>query len=361
VASPGLREDDRMVGAASGSDGGVTPADTALLSRAEYFERLDRDPLLREKARADALGALLDLVVRADVPPPLELACAEQAGSPGGGRILLILDYTRGTQIIEPWGEALGQGPVHVIAAKVVTPMLTHFRYVGGESLFPGDAGFTRSFRDSPLWGPATNQVGHLLCAVEAGVRLGRFSRHPLERRAFELGLAAANRLAGLEGVEASVADWSRAGIIGHEMMGDEDGSGFLGQMRAYGKLIGEGDQAHVRAHWDAAVDAALRGDHPAAWRSVRAIAAAAEIPETIEEVRAARENPAPRFARAGSSREGNSVEDLALSVYGFAFGYRSMTRGYANAEEARAELSSCFAAGGSQAEAINRAADETR
>src|SRR5205823_6266281 len=79
----------------------------------------------------------------------------------------------------------------------------------------PGDATMTPAFRDSPLWGPLTNQVGHLLCAVETGARVGRLEKHPFERRAFDLGLAAANRLMGLDDVKGDARDWSRAGMIG--------------------------------------------------------------------------------------------------------------------------------------------------
>ncbi len=215
----------------------------------------------------------------------------------------------------------------------------------------------TPAFRDSPLWGPQTNQVGHLLCAVEAGTRLGRFAKHGVERAVFELGLKAADKLAGFHNLDGTVADWSRAGIIGHEMIGDGDGSGFIGQMKAYDRLVAHGDPDHIRAHWDEAVAAVLRGDNDAAFVHIDAICSAIEAPTTPEEVAANLKNDHPRFAAAHQAREGNSREDIALSIYGFATGYAGMTKGFSSPEAVRAAFEARFSAGGSSAASIDRGA----
>ena len=326
-------------------------------TRDAYFAALDHDPALRTKAKSDAVGALLDVLSRPDVPAVLEHDYAAKAGSPGGGRLLMVLDYTRGIPSEETAGEALKKGAMHFLAAKIITPLLTHFRSVDGGSLFPGDATMTPAFRDSPLWGPQTNQVGHLLCAVEAGTRMGRFAKHGVERAVFELGLKAADKVAGFSNIEGTVADWSRAGIIGHEMVGDDDGSGFLGQMKAYDKLVANGDPDHIRQHWDQAVAAVIRGDHAEAFVHIDAISKAIEAPTTPDDVAANLKNDHPRFATAHHTREGTSREDIALSIYGFATGYSGMTKGFASPQAVRSYFEAQFTAGGSNAAAIDRAA----
>lgn len=50
-----------------------------------------------------------------------------------------------------------------------------------------------------------------------------------MARWAYERALVVAGRVFGLAGVQPTIADWSRAGVIGHELVGDEDGSGFVG------------------------------------------------------------------------------------------------------------------------------------
>jgi hypothetical protein len=327
-------------------------------ARDAFFSALDHDPALRAKAKGDAIGALLDVLSRPDVPAVLEHEYTAKAGSVGGGRILLALDYTRGIPSDETAGDALKKGVMHFLSAKILTPMLTHFRAIDGASLFPGDATMPPAFRDSPLWGPQTNQVGHLLCAVEAGTRMGRFAKHGIERTAFELGLKAADAVAGFHNIEGNVADWSRAGIIGHEMIGDNDGSGFLGQMKAYDALVANGDPDHIRQHWDQAVAAVIRGDQAEAFVHIDAISKAIEAPTTAAEVAANLKNDHPRFAPAHQPREGNSREDIALSIYGFATGYSGMTKGFASAGEVRAAFEARFTAGGSSAAGIDRAAD---
>lgn len=336
-----------------------TSAPTTLFAggRDAYFAALDHDPALRAKANGNAIGALLDLLTRTDVPAVLDHDYAQKAGSPGAGRLLMALDYTRGTGSDETWAQALKQGPMHVLASKVLTPLLTHFRTVDGASLFPGDATMTPAFRDSPLWGPQTNQVGHFLCAVETGTRLGRFAAHGIEKQVFELGLKAADRVAGFQNIQGTVEDWSRAGIIGHEMIGDDDGSGFIGQMKAYDRLVANGDPDHIRAHWDAAVAAVLAGNHAEAWANIDAISSAIEAPTTPAEVAANLSNDHPRFAAPHANREGNSREDIALSVYGFATGYAAMTTGFATPQALRTALEARLTVNGAEASAIDQAA----
>ncbi len=343
----------------------VTPSPVATAglfhgTRDAYFAALDHDPTLRAKAKGDAIGALLDVLSRPDVPAVLDHEYAAKAGSVGGGRMLMALDYTRGVPSEETAAEALKHGAMHFVAAKIISPMLTHFRSVDGASLFPGDATMTPAFRDSPLWGAQTNQVGHMLCALETGTRMGRYAKHGVERAAFELGLKVADKVAGFQNIEGTVADWSRAGILGHEMVGDNDGSGFLGQMKAYDRLVGNGDPDHVRQHWDLAVAAVIRGDHAEAFVHIDALARAIEAPTTTAEVEANLKNDHPRFAPAHVAREGNSREDIALSLYGFAMGYAGMTRGFASPVEARAAFEAQFTANGASAGQIDRAAGLT-
>jgi hypothetical protein len=233
---------------------------------------------------------------------------------------------------------------------------------VGGVSLFRGDVGYGRPFKDSGLTSPTTNQVGHMLCALESGVRAGRYAHRPIRRWVYERTLRIASRVMGLsKDVQPTIADWSRAGIIGHEMIGDEDGSGFLGQMNAYGRLVAGGDPDHVREAWDRGVAAVLAHDHVAAWTAIRQLARAAEVPETPAEVAANLANPHPRFAKAGVARPGNSLADLGLSMYGFALGQRSQADGYPTPAAARADLTAFLTAGGVEAGAIERAWDATR
>lgn len=174
-------------------------------------------------------------------------------------------------------------------------------------------------------------------------------------------GLRIASKLFGLRGVEPTIADWSRAGIIGHELIGDEDGSGFLGQMNTYGRLVAGGDPAGVRAGWDRAVAAVLEGDHLTAWRAVRAIARAGQIPETRAEMEANRLDPRPRFASPGAARVGNTLADLALSVCGFALGKRAASAGFPSPAAAREGFEAFLAAAGRDAGAITQAAEATR
>ena len=149
--------------------------------------------------------------------------------------------------------------------------------------------------------------------------------------------------------------------MIGHELVGDEDGSGFVGQMNAYGRLVAGGDPCGVRAAWDEAVAAVLADDHLRAWRAVRRIARAGQIPETAEKVARNLADPAPRLATPGAARGGNSLQDLALSVYGFALGQRAAAVGYPTAAAARDDLAAHLAADGAQAASIERAAERTR
>jgi hypothetical protein len=322
-----------------------------------YFDRLDRDPIFRAEARSGAIDALTGLLTRADVPAALDRAYAREAGSAGGGRVLFALDYTRGFAGNEGFLAALRKGPKHFLVDKVFGPLLAHFRTVDGASLFPGDAGMAPAFRDSQLWGPRTNQVGHLLCAVDLGARIARLEKHPLERRALELAMRAADRIAGLDAVEPTLRDWARMALIGHEMLGDDDQGGFIGQMKAYGRLVAGGDPQRVREHFDRALDAILAGDDAAAWDHIRAIARAAEIPSTADEVRANEANDRPRFATPHRARDGNSEEDLALSLYGFATGIMAMSGAFPTPEAARAHFEDFYTARGARAAAIGRAA----
>jgi hypothetical protein len=327
------------------------------MGRDNYFAALDTDPALRAKASNDAAGAMLDLLSRDDVPGALDEEYADKAGSKGAGRVLMLLDYTRGIPSNESFLEAAKGGPMHLLSEKFISPMLTHFRTVGGKSLFPGDATMTPAFRDSGLWGPSTNQVGHLLCAVETGTRMGRLSKHPVQRTVFDLALSAAGAAAGFKNIKGDAGDWSRAGILGHEMRGDDDGTGFLGQMKAYDALVANGDKDHIRHHWDDAVAAVLRDDHVEAWKHIRAIGTAIEVPATPEELAADRANDHPRFAKPHSSRDGNSLEDVALSVYGFATGYAAETRGFETPQAAREYFEKLFSASGGAASVIDAAA----
>ncbi|MEZ6188703.1 MAG: hypothetical protein R3F62_27335 [Planctomycetota bacterium] len=339
----------------------VARIDTSRLSKRDYFAFLDEVPGFRRHAAEDAFTAFLELLVRDDVPTKLDRRYARKAGSVGAGRVLLALDYTRGSADEPSWGEALKAGPKKVLGGKILTPSLTHFRRIEGVPIFRGDGGFTAPFQDAHLTSESTNQVGHLLCAVETGVRAGRYQGRRMRRWAYERGLRVANRLLKLEGVEGSIADWSRAGIVGHEMIGDEDGSGFVGQMRAYGKLVGDGDPEGIRDAWDRGVAAVLAGDHLEAWRAARAIAAAGQIPETRADMEANRLDPAPRFARPGTARVGNTLADLALSIYGYALGLRAATDGYATPEAARADFEAFLAAAGSEAAEVEQAAEASR
>lgn len=346
-----------VVGPQGSSDEVARPA----RSKAEYFSLLDEDPAFQKLARQDSLAALLDLLGRKDVPASIDQAYAKKAGTPGGGRVLLALDYTRGMNGTPPWREALKSGLKSTLTTEVLTPMLSHFRgALDGKPMFTGDVSFGTPFRDSGLTSAETDQVGHVLCAVETGARAAHYDQHPIEKDVYELGLRVAGSMFSL-GVQPSIAEWSRAGIIGHEMIGDEDGSGFAGQMRTYSKLVANGDPDGVRAAWDTAVKSVLAGDHEAAWTAIRKIAKAAEIPETPEEVAANLANPNPRFAKPHEPRQGNSVEDLALSVYGYALGYRSASTGYKTPADARADFAAFLSAGGSQAAAIAQAARDTR
>jgi hypothetical protein len=105
-------------------------------------------------------------------------------------------------------------------------------------------------------------------------------------------------------------------------------------------------------------VAAVLRGDHEAAWAAVRAIAKAADIPASRAELAADRANAHPKFALPNATREGNTEQDLALSIYGFALGYKAATGGFASPDAARAAFEALFSAGGSQAAAIDAAGD---
>jgi hypothetical protein len=335
----------------------TSPSRLIHTTQTNYFDRLDRDPVRFAKSRVDPVGALEDFVVRTDVPQGLDNDYAATAGSRGGGRLLLVLDYTRGFAGNEPFLTALKQGLGHALVNKVIGPLLAHFRTIGANlSLFRGDVGMTAAFRDSHLWGPDTNQIGHLLCAMDIGARLARLGRHPLEKAALDAALWVAVKVLRLDGVMANLLDWARMVLIGHEMMDDETPAGFVGQMRAYGRLVSNGDPAGIRAHFDAGVAAIRRGDDAEAWTRIRAIARAAAIPGTAAEMTAAIENPRPRFATPHASRDGNSLADLALSMYGFATGMDAMQGKFPTPEALRAHLDSLYR-GGARAAAINRAA----
>ncbi|MBT9544921.1 MAG: hypothetical protein IV090_05980 [Candidatus Sericytochromatia bacterium] len=325
-------------------------------SKEAYFAHLDKDPAFRAKAQSDAVGAMLDFLSRSDVPLAVEKAYTKEAGSPGGGRLLLLLDYTRGVPSNESKWQALKQGPMHYLSSKVLTPRLTHFREVEGGSLFPGDVTMTQAFQDSPLWGPKTNQVGHMLCALETGVRMGKLAQSDLQRKAFDLGIKAANQLAGFEHIQDNAMDFSRAGIIGHEMLGD---GGFLGQMKAYDQLVANGDPDQIRSHWDQAVHAAQAGQHDKAFEHIVAISQAIEAPSSPAEVAQNLAKDKPRFASPHQPRDGNSHQDIALSVYGFALGYQAMTQGLPSPQAAKTAFESLFSEKGAQAAAINEASQK--
>lgn len=330
-------------------------------SESEYFALLDKDPVLRAQAKGDATGAMLDFLSRQDVPLAMDKAYTKEAGSVGGGRLLMLLEYTRGVANPEGTWQALKQGPKHFLASHLLTPHLSHFRYVDGESLFPGDKTMTRAFQDSHLWGAKTNQIGHFLCAVETGVRMGQLAKSDLKKSSFDLGIKAANGLLGFDVLHDDADDFSRAGIIGHEMRGDGDGGGFISQMKSYQQLVANGDPQGIRQHWDQAVKAVQEGRHQAAFEHITAISQAIEAPGTPEEVKQNLANPHPRFAPAHQPREGNSHQDIALSVYGYALGYQVMQQGSSSPEAIRNLFESVLLATGSQADAINQAAQNAR
>ena len=191
---------------------------------------------------------------------------------------------------------------------------------------------------------------------VDIGARMARLERSKLEKLALQAALFVAGKFMGLGGVQADTIDWARMVMLGHEMLDDENPGGFVGQMRAYGTLVNSGDPSRVRAHFDAGVDAVRRGDDATAWTHIRAIAKAAEIPGTPAEMTAALENPRPRFAVPRASRDGNSLADLALSMYGYATGWDAMQGRFPTPDALRAHLESVYH-GGARSAAINRAA----
>jgi hypothetical protein len=269
--------------------------------------------------------------------------------------VLLALDYTRGIEDHETVWDALKQGAGHVLASKVLSPRLSHFRYVDGASLFPGDGTMTPAFRDSALWGAETNQVGHLLCAVESGMRLAELQKHPVQRSLFDVALSVANRVAGFHHIEGNSTDWSRAGILGHEMRADDDG--FVAQMQAYDALVGQDDPHHVRQQWDDAVQAARDGNHDDAFTHIHALSALIDAPSTPAQVEANLADPTPKYATPHKVRDGNSQQDVALSVYGFATGLVAGSTGFATPKEARDHFEALYLRTGRSASAIDEAA----
>ena len=295
-------------------------------NKTKYFASLDKDINFRNLAKKDSLAGLLSLIIRNDVPKSVDKSYKDSADSQGSGRLLLALDYTRGTDT-PSWWDAIKKGPQNVVTTQIITPMLTHFREIDGVEILRHDIGYAAPFRDSLLTSQTSNQTGHMLCALESGMRYGYYSKHWFQKIFYEAGLKTAGLLLGLDGVQPTIEDWSRAGIIGHEMVGSKDG--FVGQMKAYGKLVSNGDPYKIRDSWDNAVKSVLNGDHKSAWANIRTITQVAEIPENIKQVEENKKNPAPRFAQFGEDRSGNSLQDMGLSVYGFAIGLKASTDGY--------------------------------
>lgn len=326
--------------------------------KSNYFDSLDKNTQFRNIAITDSLNGLLNLLERQDVPSSLDKMYTNNAGSAGGGRILLALDYTRGNTEPTLW-EALNKGVKYLLTSKIISPMLSHFREINNIQIFQKDTSFNEYFRDSGLTSETSNQTGHMLCALETGIRQGYFSKNSIYKYIFELGLKVANNALNLIGVEPTVEDWSRAGIIGHEMVGDADG--FLGQMKVYGRLVDNGDKYKIRSCWDKAVDAVLKKDHLTAWILIRKIAKVTEIPETLEDIAKNKANPTPRFAEPGANRRGNSLQDLGLSVYGFALGIRSSTTGYKTANDAKEDLKAFLSKDGKYAKVITKAASDSK
>lgn len=318
--------------------------------RNEYFTRLDEDPVLRVRAHEDSLGALMDLTTRDDVPPRIDRRYTRRSGSAGGGRLLLTIDYTRGFREKEPWSVAVSRGIAHLIAYEVFLNNVAHFKTMSYGRMFPGDETFIDAFRDSGLTGGRSCQVGHLMSAVKIGVRAGMIMRRPVGRKIADLSSGLANRIIRLDGMESDLDDEVRAIFIGHEMSADglhvQAERGFVSQFRDYSRLVADGDTYRIRHHFDRAVEAVIRDDHETAWIGILTIAEATGIRGVPSET-----------GGDGGIQQGNSLQDLALSVYGYATGLIAAAGGFATPEDLRNHLEDNYSVRGRNAVRISRAA----
>lgn len=298
-------------------------------SASALFQELDRDPWLRGRAGVNSIAAFIDLLGIPDLPPELLERYRRRAGSAGGGRVLLGLDYTRGTSP-ESWREAARRGAKHLLVSKLVVSRAVHSRPVGGQPAFPVDDHFPAAFRDSAVWGGPSNQVGHLLGAVEIGFAVTKLQASRAKSALVTVALKAAGKVQGWGDIEADPDDWARAILVGHELAKDNGSSGVLYQTGRYNALVTGGDPRAVRSHFDSAVEAALRDDHWTAWEHIRALAAAGEMPWIA---------PSVIGTPMANPRYANSGQDLALSIYGYATGIRSARGDFGTVEAVQAHF----------------------
>lgn len=161
------------------------------------------------------------------------------------------------------------------------------------------DSGFKPEFSDDALW-PISHQGGHFLAAVKLGGHDNAILRFGY-----------------------------KAGVIGHEMVGDE--KGYIWQvLRGLLALLFE---RHGR-RFDRAVDAAIQGDDETVRRLCREIVPLPEEPGAWTEKR---------------ERVGNSQQDMRLTVYGWALGELIRTGKLARPQDVgawiRANIGACIPA----------------
>lgn len=308
--------------------------------RRELFGELDVDPWLRGRVAVDSIAGLIDLFGATDAPPRVLQHYRRRAGTEGGARLLLALDYTRGARP-ESWLAAAKRGAQHLVSNKMITSRVVHSRIVGSDAVFPIDDRFPVAFRDSAVWGPPSNQVGHMLAAVEIGFAVAKIVDHPVKDSAVSAAIRVVDKAALRTDIEADPEGWARAILIGHELVG---GQGILPQIRRYDELTSDGDPQELRAHFDRAVAAVMREDHREAWAHIDAIAAATGVPWT---------RPPTAGELEDHPRYGNSGQDLALSVYGYAAGLRAARGDFATPERLQEYFRDHFMDNGAQAASI--------
>ncbi|MBI4423465.1 MAG: hypothetical protein HY554_07055 [Elusimicrobia bacterium] len=317
----------------------------SLLMRKLYFDSLDRNASFIAVSSNDPVNGFAELLGRKDVPRALERHWRQRTGSRAAARVWMALEYSRGFGAGPLDGDGLTGFLENLLHAGVA-----HARRIEGRPIFPHDRTLGQAFQDRTLIGFESEQLPHLLVAVEAGLVVSLLERDGVGGALASRALGAVGGGIGEGRIAAEPRDWARAVIIGHELVF----AGVAEQFREYDRLLGEEGADLIRWRFDSAVAAVREEEHAAAWEHIAALASAAELPSTAEESTRLQSGFNRRFGGRPIGRWGNSVQDLALSVYGFALGEMAAEGRFPDVDSLQAYFLDVFRAGGERSSRID-------
>jgi hypothetical protein len=184
---------------------------------------------------------------------------------------------------------------------------------------------------------------GHMTTFMEWGFRIAKIQDNPLLFHAAQGVMVVIKQAYGLDNLQNDPKDLARATHIGNELTGGGD----VEQTQFFNDIVGGGDPHQMRLHFDEAVKAVIERDHVAAWEHIGAIAKAGNIPTE------AQAELDPNFDHRG----GNTIQDLALSIYAYATGEMAAKGYFPTGGDLAAHYLRMFHEAGEDAQAINAAA----